>query len=354
MAQHGTATPSLRRRLLAALLPATLLTACQPPGPDAAFATYLQRLGNTLAVAPRAPAGQPLPRPPRSAALRLDLPGSRIDTLDFLSLSGCELQVTIGRRNSSLGRLARDSQRLLLELEYLRLAPACVARLRAQGNDALAATLEQAWRDKREQLPARIFNATLGGEEYRAFWRAVPAPGAYPAVGEDTAAAALAAVNAGVRRWLAGDYRADNRAFEILLGEVAGGNGGALLAALARQQAWLAAADEMLAERAARGPLCAPGIRHRAADILPNVVRRYFVTPIQPQAARQHGGLHALRPPVAELEALLAAALPAAYLDWARARDRRLEAVMAAPRRHVTALQRLLAPCADDAALPTR
>jgi DNA-binding transcriptional LysR family regulator len=44
---------------------------------------------------------------------------------------------------------------------------------------------------------------------------------------------ALQAINGHARRWLAGDYRADNRAFEILLSEVAAGDGVALLPTVA-------------------------------------------------------------------------------------------------------------------------
>ena len=190
-----------------------LLAGCQPGGPE---------INPTTA-----------PSPPRSDELLLDIPADGLDRLDFLALSGCAVQATIIKRNSSLGRLAKPSQRLLLELEYLRLAPPCITHLRDSNNDALADLLEEAWQLRREQLPALIFNATLGSDEYQAFWLAVPAPGQYPRVSRTVAAAALDTINNHTRRWLGGDYRAQNRDFEILLGEVAGGGGGALLQARA-------------------------------------------------------------------------------------------------------------------------
>ncbi len=349
MHRPSTATTPHRpaRRLLGlwGLAIALTLAGCGGSGPDAAFAEYLARLGRTLSEAapPVAPAA--LPARPRPGLLQVDIPPAKIDTLDFLALSGCALQVTIGRRNSSLGRLARPSQRLLLELEYLRLAPECIEYQRGHGRAALADTLQQAWDDKRRLLPAFIFNATLGSSEYLAFWQPSAAPGNYPAQIGSTALDGLRGVNAMARRWLAGEFSADNLEFEILLGEVAAGDGGALLQALALQDAWLAAADGMVAARLARGPLCAPGFRLPAADILPRVVRRFFIEGIQPRAAALGRRYHELLPPVAELEQLLAGALPDAYRDWQLRRDAALATAATAPRRHVERLQALLAPC---------
>ncbi len=337
--------PARRLRGLWGLAIALSLAGCGGNGPDAAFAEYLARLGRTLSVDAPAVAPPALPERPRPGLLQVDIPPAKIDTLDFLALSGCKLQVTIGKRNSSLGRLARPSQRLLLELEYLRLAPECIEYQRGQGRAALADTLQQAWDDKRRLLAVFIFNATLASSEYLAFWQPRAAPGDYPAGIGSTALDALRGINAMARRWLAGEFSADNLEFEILLGEVGAGDGGALLQALAVQDAWLAAADRMVDARLARGPLCAPGFRLPAADILPNVVRRFFVEGIQPRSAQLGARYHALLPPVSELEELLASALPPAYRDWQARRDAALATTTAAPRRHVGRLQALLEPC---------
>lgn len=229
-----------------------LLPGCQPSDPDVKLTTA--------------------PSPPRSDELLLTIPSDGLDRLDFMALSGCALQATIIKRNSSLGRLAKPSQRLLLELEYLRLAPPCINQLHGSNNAVLAALLEQAWHLRREQLPALIFNATLGSDEYRAFWLAVPAPGEYPRVSPTVALAALNAINTHSRHWLDGVYRAQNRDFEILLGEVAGGDGGALL---------------------------------------------------QAHAGRMDRGYQQLLAPIADLEAQLNTVLPPRYRSWMDARDER-------------------------------
>ncbi|MEM8564649.1 MAG: DUF3080 family protein, partial [Pseudomonadota bacterium] len=107
------------------------LTACAERGFDDAFSEYHERLSRTLSVDVVKAAPVKVTALPPARELTIDIKGSDIDVLDFLSLTGCQLQITIGKRNSSLGRLASASQRLLLELEYLQLAPACIDYLRS-------------------------------------------------------------------------------------------------------------------------------------------------------------------------------------------------------------------------------
>jgi hypothetical protein len=176
-----------------------------------------------------------LPPPPVSESIQVELAEGSLGALDFLTISGCAVQVTLGKHNSNLGRRASPSQRLLLELEYLLLAPECIDYQRKQRKEELAATLETAWQLKRAQLPTRIYNATLAGPEYRQFWRSKREAGGYPKVDSGQVLQSLMDINALARRWLGGDYRADNRAFEIRLSEVAGGDGGKLITALDRR-----------------------------------------------------------------------------------------------------------------------
>jgi hypothetical protein len=171
----------------------------------------------------------------------LDVVRSNLDSIDILSLSGCTVQATAGKYNTSLGRQAKPSQRLLLELEYLRRAPSCIARLRDHNRDALAETLNEARLRVRQQLPELIFNATLGSDEYQSFWRTNRAARGYPRVGNNQAETALNVINHHVQRWLSGDYRAHNRDLEVSLSEVAGGDAARLLQAYARQRDCMAA-----------------------------------------------------------------------------------------------------------------
>lgn len=319
------------------------LAGCSDGGPEEALADYATRLARPLDAAVTEPEASPLPRPPRVGKLQLTLGDDSLGTLDFLSLTGCEVQVTIGKRNSSLGRMAAPSQRLLLELEYLRLAPACIRYLRTVDKGELADTLQAAHTLKQRQLPARIFNATLGSEEYRRLWSLPNSLGDYPAQTGSAVTTALEAINASSGRWLAGDYSADSHTLELQLSTVARGDGGALLMALRTQADWLDAANALLAQRDT--PLCSGPIRHRAADVLPNVVRRHFAEGIQAWSADLARREQALLPALRELEDLLDDVLPDSYRGWRTSRDRQLDEWSSAPRRHVQAIQALLEPC---------
>ncbi len=325
-----------------------LLTACGGQQPEAALARYLERLERTLDQAAPAVELPGLPRMPPRNELRLDLERSKLGTLDFLALSGCEVQITIGKRNSSLGLLASPSQRLLLELEFLRLAPTCIAHMRATERGNLADLLQDAFDLKQQQLPALIYNATLGGPEYRQLWQPPQVLGTYPEQTSSVPLTALAEINASTRRWLAGDYIANNMEFEIQLSEVAKADGGALLKALALQAGWLEAGDALLQARRERGPLCSGPIRPAALTTLRNVIKKFFVGEVQPWSAALGRRQHELLPLVAALEGEIESALPSVYIRWQEKRDTRLQEWAGAPRRHVGELQAVLEPCEQD------
>lgn len=335
--------PRLARALTLGLC--LLLASCGGQQPDAALARYLERLQRTLDQPVPAVALPDLPRLPARGELRLDLERSSLGTLDFLALSGCEVQITIGKRNSSLGIMASPSQRLLLELEFLRLAPACISHMQATERSGLADLLQGAFDLKQQQLPALIYNATLGGPEYRNLWQPPQSLGSYPERTSSVPLTALTEIHASARRWLAGNYAANNIEFEILLSEVAQADGGALLKALALQTGWLQAGDALLQARRQRGPLCSGPIRPAAASTLRNVIEKFFVGEVQPWSAALGRRQHELLPLVAALESALESALPLAYRQWQGHRDSQLQHWAGAPRRHVEALQAVLEPC---------
>ena len=322
-----------------------LLGACSERGAEARLADYLQRLSRALDADFNPPAPAPAPAPPQAPSLQLRLEGSRVDGLDFLRLRGCALQTTVARRNSSLGRLAPPSQRLLLELAFLREAPACIDRLRDGGDEALAALLAEAEAQKRRQLPALIFNATLGNREFRDFWRGSDALDNYPEETSSLVVTALERIDTDTRRWLGGDYRADESRFELALSDISRGDGGELLRALQLQTTYLAGADRALDQRLSRGELCREGLLPGAAPILRTVVRQYFIGGIQPWSAAVNQRYHELLTPLQSLQRQLEAVLPDRYRQW-RAR---LAAILArgraAPLQHVRRLQALLGPC---------
>ena len=162
----------------------------------------------------------PPPAIPTVSQLQIELRPDNFHTLDFMALHDCSLQITLGKYQSSLGRHASDSQRLLLDLEFLSLAPQCIKLNGAAKNSALTDTLKNIQAIKHRQLPARIYNATLANTEFQQVWQGTPPRRTTPYQAK-LALPAIAEINASVRRWLTGDYRASNLEFEIQLGEMA-------------------------------------------------------------------------------------------------------------------------------------
>ncbi|MEP4486602.1 MAG: DUF3080 family protein [Halioglobus sp.] len=334
---------SLASVLLIALY--LLVAACSQNSDTARFERYLDRLARPLATEVPGIHEPARLRSPTVAELQLAMAPGKLDALDFLSLSGCQLQVTVGKRNSSLGKFAPPSQRLLLELEFLQFAPACIAHLRSQNETEIAQLLESTHAEKLAQLPARIFNATLGSQEFYTFWQQPTRLGDYPRNTSSAVISALEAINAHTLRWLSGDFAANNLEFELLLSEVARGDGGALTKALSSQAIWLSGANAMLQIKRAAGGLCDTGFKPSSATILENVVRKYFIGEIQPVAATLSRRHHQLMPAIEALEESLLTALPPNYRSWRAASRKALSQAANAPRRHVEQIKTLLDPC---------
>ena len=164
-----------------------------------------------------------VPLPPEPVDLRIALIPSALGTVNFMALGGCELQTTLGKYHSKLGRGASDSQLLLLDLEYLRLALPCIKHKRDSDEAELANTLDRARKLKHDQLPATLYHATLGNTEFQQFWHNTATLKIHSEQRQLTLSA-LQQVNALARRWLSGEYFASNMEFEIQLSEIARGN----------------------------------------------------------------------------------------------------------------------------------
>lgn len=310
-----------------------------------ALADYLQRLSRVLEVdVPEAETplliAQPAPR-----EILVELAQPKIDMLEFLRMTDCHLQRLVAHHNSSLGKFARPSQRLVYELEFLQHGAACEASLLAGGRGELARKLAAVIQQKRRQLPKVIWQATLGAGELRAFWKAPTMLDDYPAATGAEVPNAMAQLLRRVERWLGGDWEIDATGFERELQLLRAGDGGALW------QAWQLLAGELdrgsalLSRRQAERPLCYNGKSNRRADILLNVVRQKFIAELQPWAVALNRRRYELLPAVRALEKLLAAAEPGNYRTWREQRDRQFKQAFSAPRRHVAALQPLLEQC---------
>ena len=333
---------------------ALVLPACSSPatGPQQ-LSDYLTRLSRTLDTPIPAEAG--VLEPPRLLTYEIaaaDIPASNVGLLDFLALSDCALQVNIGRRNSSLGRHASASQKLLLDLEFLALVPPCIDTLQTQERAELAAELRRIQQDKTAQLPYRIYNAILAGPEFRASWQLPPDLGSYPSrVGGDVVDA-LGWFESATAAWLSGDYSFSWQPLEEQLFHLRSGDHGALLLAATLQAGELARATAMLSVKAVAGPLCRGQQMNSVATTLDTVTVKFFAGSVQPWLATLDQRERQLMAPLRGLEARLADVLPQPYVDWVMARDGTLGKLRSSPRQHIAGLQNLAASCPDSALHP--
>ena len=288
---------------------------------------------------------------------RFDLPeeqapalpaASQIDLIDFLSLSGCELQVNLGRRNTQLGRTASPSQRLLLDLEFMDLAPECITLLRERGDGELASTLAEVSDERLTLLSESIAQAVLMGPEWRLFWERPATLGNYPVDTNSAITGSLSRLSDLTRRWLGGNWQASNREFELLLSDLRAGDGGALLQAHSLVSRELERANTLLTRTQSTAPLCPYGNPTDRSKALEQVVARFFVGAVQPWLVQLRQRSELLIGPITALETPLSAALSPQYRAWVAERDHLLNHHAELIRAHIASIQATLAPCAPS------
>lgn len=323
------------------------LIGCSDPdtGP-AQLDEYLKRLSAVTGVELTASAPYESDRFDLPEEQTAELPtASQIDLIDFLSLSGCELQVNLGRRNTQLGRTASPSQRLLLDLEFMDLAPECITLLRERGDNELASALTAVSVEREAQLPDSIARALLLGPEWRLFWERPATLGNYP---DETSSAMTESLNRLAdltRGWLEGNWQASNREVELLLSDLRAGDGGALLAAHSLVSRELERANTLLARTQTAAPLCPFGNPTDRSKALEQVVARFFVGALQPWLVQLRQRTELLLGPVTDLETPLSTALSPRYRAWVSQRDDLLNNQTERIRAHITNLQAALAGC---------
>ena len=292
-----------------------LLGSCQRSPTETALEIYINRLAIALSTSVEPSSLTQAPALPPEIALTTspNLAGAGI--FDPLSLRKCALKTTLIKRGSSLGKNAQASQRLLLQLEFLHLAPACIALKRQQEDTSTADQLHKEWLQAQRSLPKHISQATLAGPAFRAFWSTHPRPGEYPAVNTARARAALDRLNHMVTRWLQGDYRFDNLALELALGEIAGARAGHTLQWLAARHDWLRAADVSLHNSVTGRLLCRQEIPATRRVLLADATA-YFRREVLPHSRRLAQQLATLVDAVTALEALLEPAQSPDYQSW--------------------------------------
>ncbi len=297
----------IRYRLSAVCLLFLLLPgACSEPRTAGdLWLNYRYRLGNSL-QSEFAEVADPLPanpawRYPRRRQIRLAVEPVRVDLLAFLRLSHCELQRLIGERNSSLGQLAPESQRLLYELRFLQLAKPCLEYLQSEsGNGSeLAGQLLQAIATKRRNLSRVTWNALNVSRELQTLF-ALSAQPLAPAELQDSPVRLLQSLDylyflqrdiAEGAKQVLGDPLLE-RHFQVLGSDAYAGR---LLLSLVLATEHLNRITPVLRERQLERPLCYQRRPSPQARIVERVFHKYYIGEIQAYLAVLHQQAQALQ-----------------------------------------------------------
>ena len=268
-----------------------------------------------------------------------------LNLLDFLSLHGCEVQLSIARKNSSLGKFAQDSQVLLETLQFLKHAPACVRSLANEDQADLIDKLSQALDLKTKQLPSLILQTSLLSDEARAFWKPNKSLGDYPEQVSVHPIQALAYLEDSFVEIANAQYELESSAFEQALQTINQGDGGNLFYALSYYRLALEQLNQLLAKRIELG---CRGLNVQQLSLrLDNVVQKFFIDRVQVWAAQLNQRYYELMSAYQSLETGLAQHESNLYKHWREMRDGLMQSALEVSREHVKQVQSLQDSCLD-------
>lgn len=331
-----------------------VLQACAPPTASDTYEDYLSRIARTLNVDRPVVTVEPLQAFPARRDLKLAEPTLNMELLDFLRLQDCGLQQLIAQRNSSLGKVMPESQRLFYEYRLMSALDQCLR------NDSVDAET-QAWMRSVLEHKHRI--------RQQVFWNSViasPEMGRFFSPSEHVLDVADSEERQDIQRALAqlmawqnrlaldGAFKAApliqdvEQAYQTLGNEQYAGQ---LLQSALLAKAWIEAGTQLIHQSLDRQPLCPQGRETPRSRVMQTIMNKFFVGKIQPHLARIQRELQALQQ---QFDIVKIDTPPAAYIQY---RQRYL-AKQALPQQytqavvqHVRAWQRLLKQCG---AMPTR
>ncbi len=256
----------------------------------------------------------------------------------------CRLHTIVAQRNSQLGKVATDSQRLFNDLEILSLGPNCIAKL---SDSSLAKKLSSFIAKKEAHLNAATWQAILASKEHRSFWHDKRFTKDYP---NDLAlklthelrvlSRFVAAIQNGEREF-SKQYQDE---VERALGQLRLGDGGHLFAQFAELRSTLEHANSVIKKRL-NSPLCRKQQSTQQAKYFSNVVNQYFIGRVQAHAVKLEQRAREVMPLVDDIEKRLLAYATPEYKNWALARDKQLEKGRAATLKHAKLIQELYQQC---------
>lgn len=254
---------------------------------------YLWRLANVLDQEFESP-GIHLHSYPEKRDMRLSLSTHSIDLLDFLSMTGCKLQITAAQKNSGLGRVMMSSQTFLYQWQFLNDSRECLDHLETE-DPALYAQLQQVVAVKREELDRYAWLAVWGGPEMRHYYGVTQqwlSEGEAISLAEDDYRLLFTLIEftQQIKRdqeSITLDVNPYREPFELTLARLGQSNiGGKVLTTVSDLTTLLTQGTRML--ESAKGRLCPAGKITPKAKILHTVFLKFYIGNVQPYLAFVH------------------------------------------------------------------
>ncbi|MDB4511978.1 DUF3080 domain-containing protein [Arenicella sp.] len=322
-----------------------MLTACADSQQNDAK-EYAQRVANVLDI-DLSGAIEPVLTFPSSSELTISPAQHKLSIREFMSMRQCKLHTIVASKNSQMGRLAPASQVLFSDLQVLRYGPECVAQLRGDDQLELADKLERYLSSKETLIEEIMWQAILGSSENAKFWSRSKRIDNYP---DELSVDPLQSIESLQR--LIEDVQDNHysvspqRELEIedSLRNLSYADGGLLLQRLARVNAGLGMADELIQQALLR-PLCFDAKPNQKSNFLKNVVLKFFIGQVQPRLVKLLQRYQQLMPHYLQLENLLSDSAPPAYQQWQKQRQNVFEQAHNSAKRHVANLQQIFTQC---------
>lgn len=314
---------NLSKYALSALLLVTV--GCNQTQEDA-WDTYVSRLSSALQVTPTKVEPLEFRIPPIS--VKEDIKTSSISLVELWDIKHCELHQTIANRNSNLGRLRVPSQEWVYAMNFIALAPNCIQSL---SNNEVSVTLQDAFEEKRRQLPTLASNVVFAGDEWRSFWQAMTFNASHPT--EGVMAFSQLASN------LINQNTLSSEQLESLLATIYHSNaGGTLLVELSNERRYLRVAIQTLHD-VEQLQYCPRGT---AARQLSGLIGGYYNTEVQSYSAETHRNWGTL---IAALEQLRQLPKSESLDSWLVLQGQRLQETKLLHEQHAQLLSELFERC---------
>jgi len=341
-------------RSLFAIVLAFGLAGCSGDSPEAMFGNYFDRLSNATGIELDEAAAPPaVPPYPRARDIVLPVDDIRIGVIAYLEMTRCGLVGEISARNSSLGRVQRESGRFLYELNVFRKLSECETRLQGTDEDReFARKIESLRQTKADTLPRVFWNATFPAREFRVFMDTATDPL------QRSEKISVARFERPIRYLASLGPKLEEAPpispgeFEQLYFELqADKTGGKIVRALSLSRFYLDRAGQLLEQAASAGRLCPMGRKTRQAEYLFNVFVKFYAGDVQPYISRLHQAASPLIESVRHLKESQRVEIPPAFASYyAAALDPETEQGLwlrfnAALQRHTRAWGTVLKPC---------